>query len=1449
NSSTSEVKAASTSEVSLGGGHIAAVQGYQWHVLNKSQTWVTRGVRTEYAGSYVIERSGCEIYGGLKQIAGSVYGIRADVLRKFGWGTSITEDFELTLRLYEAGYKVAFTPYIQTPAEAVSTIKRLIRQRMRWAEGASFNVKIMLPRILFGRWVEAEQLMVDDGSLKVDNPASTFQHQNPPSSFHPLSSKVWVPSKLTLAEKLEFIYLAPYYLQAAFFVVGTICWFLSEAVFGARLPFWTAAFGWSLVFTNLLALPLMNIIGLFLEESDERDYVGILSFVALSYIVVPFQAYAAIKGFLEREEGPWFRTPKTGLVTDVIKRGRFHRLIAGILGKPEPAAAQFLIPNYSNYSNQIPNPNDQDNLGQLGIRSIRSISHPYLSLATAHNRFQNFQIRPRHIRWVGNLALGVIISITVLLSLFAPLMTATTSYAADPILRTVSDSQKEVDRAKIDQGTEDGGEKGEEITTPRAISKTTKGGKKLEFIFHEEARVRVKLEHREIEFETEKVFGQRVNPKRSRIKADKEVVYEEIIPGIDLKYSITNDLLVEEVILKTPDAAAHLGGVPQAQHHLRGGNASEVSIIQTLRTVDVKVVSPDPGAFGFFADDGKELFRFGAPFAKDAGGAVSNDLSFTLDKPFDFAQGYRLTKTLGESAKTWLTDPQRAYPVSIDPSVIVSGGIVETETQFGGLQRKIVYMSGANGGAAWYAFYNDGADVFYKRCLESSACDEAADWSAAQDLDTGDADNYNPTIAVSGNFIVVFWIDLSANAYEGRRFDVSTAFAHTLGTLCTSASLGTLSSTFMVSVALLDNDTGYVAYSDTSSDTEFGVELFFTLSGICTTASANFAGLTITNDSRLTAGDRPVLVPINSTGVDMIFQDGDLSYSRLHDVNWSRQNITIASVTDNIYSVTTDGTTVWILTVSGTTATNMYKCCTADIVETQVDSDAGATGHDSISDIDMFCVAADDCKIVYTDDIDTTPTLIFVDCNDEDCSTKTVTTLDADIGDSLDQAGASVFCVTDGTSVSGNCKIAYGDDMDTTPLLKVIDCTNDTDCSTNTSGTVDTNLGNAASVLHTSIDCPADDDCKITYNDTGLSDFFFVDCSTIACSTGNTVTQIDSASGTAPRSDLDCSAGADNCKFVYNDANATGGCADADSICFVDCSAAECGTGRTLTVVDVDAGVTNNASPVSIDCVGGDTDCKLVYGDGTDEAMYFVDCGDATCTVANATIQSIDNTVAGANTSRSFGAAMDCTPGVADCKIVYPDDTGNSVISFADCDDATCSPIGSTEVIPGARFNGTIQCLTTANCKLAYYDGTAETDPTVQFLDCDVADCLPSATSLTAPWTGQTNVTSVSLSLDTTNNALYANILKDTSEQAYFKSTDKSTISWSAETSYAFTAGDLGHISTPEKGAGTTQIGAVLRQGANFEFAVVPERIWFLMGVLPFLPRLFKKMKSRRRNL
>lgn len=338
--------------------NVAVVQGYQWHVLNKSENWITRGVRSEYSGSYVIERSGQEVYGGLKHISGSVYMIRKDVLEKVGWASSITEDYELTLKLYEAGYKVVYTPYIQAPAECVSTLKRLIRQRMRWAEGHSYNVKLMWKRLLWGRWeVSKDMDSLMQGST-VKNNETMNQSNNEP---------IFVPSPLTFAEKMEFMFNIPYYLQAFFFLVGTLAWLLSEAIFPAQLPFWTSLWGWSLVLTNMFALPLVNAVGLFLEESEERDYSGLASFVILSYLVVPFQAYAAMKGFLEKEEGGWFRTPKTGVITDVFKRGTFYRFIEGIL------------PNWSAEQHSK-------------TSTLQSTMESYLSRTSANDTFNDFKM-------------------------------------------------------------------------------------------------------------------------------------------------------------------------------------------------------------------------------------------------------------------------------------------------------------------------------------------------------------------------------------------------------------------------------------------------------------------------------------------------------------------------------------------------------------------------------------------------------------------------------------------------------------------------------------------------------------------------------------------------------------------------------------------------------------------------------------------------------------------------------------------------------------------------------------------------------------------------------------------------------------------------------------------------------------------------------------------------
>src|SRR5712664_972578 len=263
---------------------VAAVQSYQWHVLNKSESWLTEAVRAEYAGSYMVERPFQDAVGALKMIAGTAYMIRADVLREVGWGTSLTEDWELTLKLYARGYKVVYTPWAETPAECVSTFARLARQRMRWAEGHTYNVRRYFLQIMRSPFV-------------------------------------------TPLEKLEFLYDSTYYLQAGLFVIGSLSWVISEVVFHTHVPGWTALLGWSLLFSNIFALPLMNLGGLILEEAPRRDLQGVWGALVLSFALVPFQGWAAFKGLLSKEEGPWFRTPKTGHVTDEVHHLRRLQLL------------------------------------------------------------------------------------------------------------------------------------------------------------------------------------------------------------------------------------------------------------------------------------------------------------------------------------------------------------------------------------------------------------------------------------------------------------------------------------------------------------------------------------------------------------------------------------------------------------------------------------------------------------------------------------------------------------------------------------------------------------------------------------------------------------------------------------------------------------------------------------------------------------------------------------------------------------------------------------------------------------------------------------------------------------------------------------------------------------------------------------------------------------------
>src|SRR5438093_2944673 len=71
----------------------------------------------------------------------------------------------------------------------------------------------------------------------------------------------------------------------------------------------------------------MNLTGVLLEGSLKRDALGVLSFIGLSWVLVPFQAYASIKAIFEKKEGGWVRTPKSGHVTEGLERFHLARLM------------------------------------------------------------------------------------------------------------------------------------------------------------------------------------------------------------------------------------------------------------------------------------------------------------------------------------------------------------------------------------------------------------------------------------------------------------------------------------------------------------------------------------------------------------------------------------------------------------------------------------------------------------------------------------------------------------------------------------------------------------------------------------------------------------------------------------------------------------------------------------------------------------------------------------------------------------------------------------------------------------------------------------------------------------------------------------------------------------------------------------------------------------------
>ncbi|MBQ7246603.1 MAG: DNRLRE domain-containing protein [Lachnospiraceae bacterium] len=126
-----------------------------------------------------------------------------------------------------------------------------------------------------------------------------------------------------------------------------------------------------------------------------------------------------------------------------------------------------------------------------------------------------------------------------------------------------------------------------------------------------------------------------------------QAAYRNILPDTDLIYTADSARLKETIIIYTAPKDAE----------------NDLTYVFNLAKDDNTYRLEEDGSVTVINEKGEEVFEIEAPYAKDAAGDYCRDISVSLEEG---ENGYILTYTINSE---WLAEEERAYPVSIDPTV------------------------------------------------------------------------------------------------------------------------------------------------------------------------------------------------------------------------------------------------------------------------------------------------------------------------------------------------------------------------------------------------------------------------------------------------------------------------------------------------------------------------------------------------------------------------------------------------------------------------------------------------------------------------------------------------------------------------------------------------------------------------------------------------------------
>ncbi len=121
-----------------------------YRAVNRRRNLLTRFLNIEGIGFQWIVQAGRWALMHLATLPGTNYVIRRPLVEKLGgWDEgALTEDAELTLRVYQAGYRVKFVPGSVTWEQEPESLRVWFRQRHRWVRGYNY----LLRRYARGLW-------------------------------------------------------------------------------------------------------------------------------------------------------------------------------------------------------------------------------------------------------------------------------------------------------------------------------------------------------------------------------------------------------------------------------------------------------------------------------------------------------------------------------------------------------------------------------------------------------------------------------------------------------------------------------------------------------------------------------------------------------------------------------------------------------------------------------------------------------------------------------------------------------------------------------------------------------------------------------------------------------------------------------------------------------------------------------------------------------------------------------------------------------------------------------------------------------------------------------------------------------------------------------------------------------------------------------------------------